>query len=54
MKELNIKPDEVLLNTLLEGCTKKGKIDLALRLFEEMKSARIKPSNVTFSILIKL
>jgi len=42
------------LNTLLDGCAKTGDQESTLKLFTEMKSNNIKPSNVTFSILIKL
>lgn len=54
MEILKIHPDEVLLNTLLEGCTKNSRIDLAHNLLKQMKSNNIKPTDVTFSILIKL
>ena len=54
MDEAKIQPDEVLYNSLLDGCCKCNELTMALKVFENMKSLRIKPSNVTFSILIKI
>jgi pentatricopeptide repeat protein len=54
MKSQGILPDEVLFNSLLDGCAKAGAADLAHQVYSEMRKVGIKPSNVTFSILIKL
>ena len=47
-------PDEIMYNSILDGCTKQRNVSEALRLLEEMKASGIKPSNYTLSILVKL
>jgi len=54
MLDLKLKPDEVIFNNLLGGCVKESKAELAKRIYEEMVAAGIRPSNATFSILIRL
>jgi pentatricopeptide repeat protein len=34
MKTKEIQPDEVLFNSLLDGCSKNNKTDLAFKLYE--------------------
>lgn len=46
--------DEILYNSLLDGCAKGHRIDDALRLLDDMKAANLTPSNYTLSILVKL
>jgi len=57
MRELGLSPDEVVFNNLLGGCvhcrTDEG-VRLAKNLYQEMLSAGVKPSNATFSILIRM
>merc|ERR1719262_1754010 len=50
----NLKPDEIMCNSLLEGCAREHRVDLALSLLEQMKEFGISPSNCTLSILVKL
>lgn len=54
MEGVKIKPDEVLFNSLLDGCCRIGLIDVGLMVYRNMIREKIKPSNVTFSILIKI
>jgi len=55
MKDKNMKLDEVVFNSLLDGCVRmKSKMDVAMNLIKDMKSAGVKCSNYTYSILIKL
>ena len=54
MEKKGIKADEVLYNSLLDGCCKSRQIDLALKVYQNMLILKIKPSNVTYSILIKI
>lgn len=54
MLQQGIKADEVLYNSLLDGCLKSDETELALKCFKNMKKLKIKPSNVTFSILAKI
>jgi pentatricopeptide repeat protein len=50
----NLKPDEILCNSLLEGCAREHRVDLALSLLEQMKELGVASSNCTLSILVKL
>ena len=48
MKSLeNFAPDEIMYNSLLDGCAKKQLVDEGLRLLDEMREAHIAPSNYT-------
>jgi pentatricopeptide repeat protein len=47
-------PDEVMFNSLLDGCAKQHRLEAALKLLEDMRSAGVAPSNYTLSILVKL
>merc|ERR1719181_257601 len=53
-KEANLKPDEIMYNSLLDGCAQNNLVDEGLRLLEEMQSNGVPPSNFTLSILVKL
>lgn len=50
--ENSAKPDEVLYNSLLDGCSKAGKLDLAFQLFHQMQTEGLSPSTITFNSLI--
>jgi len=52
--ESGLKPDEVMYNSLLDGCAREQRLDDALSLLAEMRAAGIAPSNYTLSILCKL
>ena len=54
MLDRDIKADEVLYNSLLDGCLKANHEEMALKCYQNMKKLRIKPSNVTYSILAKI
>jgi pentatricopeptide repeat protein len=47
-------PDEVMYNTLLDGCARQGLYDRGMTLLADMESYGIKPSNFTLSVLVKL
>merc|ERR1719237_314577 len=47
-------PDEMMYNSLLDGCAKEQRIVDALRLVDEMKKTGVAPSNYTLSMLVKL
>merc|ERR1719446_1699336 len=47
-------PDEVMYNSLLDGCAKEHRPDDALKLIQDMKKAGVPPSNYTLSMLVKL
>merc|ERR1719298_365421 len=48
------EPDEILYNSLLDGCAKQHRVDDALNLLEDMHKNHVRPSNFTLSILVKL
>merc|ERR1719407_398112 len=48
------EPDEILYNSLLDGCAKQHRVDDALALIESMAQNNVRPSNFTLSILVKL
>lgn len=47
------RPDEILYNCLMDACIRLKDINRAVALFNEMQMADIKPSSVTYGILIK-
>ena len=53
-KEKTFELDEVLFNSLLHGLQKVREYDKALLVYKDMLDNNIKPSNVTYSILIKI
>lgn len=53
-KNAKLKPDEIMYNTLLDGCARKGLYDRGILLLEEMQESGIKPTNFTLSVLVKL
>merc|ERR1719515_471070 len=53
-KDGKYAPDEILVNSLLDGCAKQHRVEEALRLLEDMRTSGVAPSNYTVSILVKL
>jgi pentatricopeptide repeat protein len=53
-RDSKFAPDEILYNSLLDGCAKQHRVDEALNLLEDMKASGTAPSNYTLSILVKL
>lgn len=53
MINLNLHPDEVVFNSLLAGCARQANVRLGKKLYEDMLCCGIRPSNATFSILIR-
>ena len=54
MCKYNIVADDVIYNSLLDVTLKSNMTDVSLELYCKMKKARVKPTNVTYSILIKI
>ena len=52
MYALGIIPDEIAFNTMLDGCSKSGNLDLAFKVFEKMKQMNIKAGIITYNSLI--
>merc|ERR1719399_977720 len=53
-EEGGARPDEIMYNTLLDGCVRGNLVEEGLKLLEEMQHEGVKPSNYTLSILVKL
>lgn len=49
-----LHPDEIMYNSLLDGCAQHNKTEEGLRLLQLMRDEGINPSNFTLSILVKL
>merc|ERR1719265_3134421 len=54
MLNLGLRPDEVVFNNLLAGSARQANAELGKRLYADMIASGIRPSNATFSILIRL
>lgn len=54
MTDLRLKPDEVIFNNLMAGCGQQGNAKLGKQLYDDMIASGVRPSNVTFSILIRM
>jgi pentatricopeptide repeat protein len=53
-KSTKLEPDEIMYNTLLDGCARQGLYDRGMAFFEKMKASGVPPSNFTPSVLVKL
>jgi len=49
-----LKPDEMMYNSLLDGCAKEQRPNDALKLLGEMRKTGVAPSNYTLSMVVKL
>jgi pentatricopeptide repeat protein len=47
------KPDEIMYNTLLDGCARQGLYERGIKLLSEMEKV-VRPSNYTLSVLVKM
>lgn len=52
--QTRLKPDEIMYNTLLDGCAQSHLVEEGLRILKRMQDEGIRPSNYTLSILVKL
>lgn len=52
--ETKLKPDEIMYNSLLDGCAQGGLVEEGLELLKQMNSEGVQPSNFTLSLLVKL
>lgn len=50
----NVKPDEIVYNSLLDGCAQAGLVAEGERLFAEMEREGIRPSNYTLTVLVRI
>lgn len=47
-------PDEIMYNSLLDGCARLALYDRGMTVLDEMLEAKVAPSNFTLSVLVKL
>jgi pentatricopeptide repeat protein len=53
-KSPDMVPDEIVYNSLIDGCARGEDYDRGLEVLEDMKAKNIPPSNFTLSVIIKL
>jgi pentatricopeptide repeat protein len=53
-EETQLKPDEIMYNSLLDACAQHSLTSEGLRLLEEMQGNGVQPSNFTLSVVVKL
>jgi len=53
-RNTKLRPDEIMYNSLLDGCAQNNLVDEGLGLLKEMQSEGVTPSNFTLSILVKM
>jgi pentatricopeptide repeat protein len=53
-RNTDLVPDEIMFNSLIDGCARQGLYDRGMTVFEKMKAAGVLPSNYTLSVLVKL
>jgi len=53
-RETNLKPDEIMYNSMLDGCSHNNLFEEGLELLEEMLKQGVSPSNFTLSIVVRL
>merc|ERR1719443_1797685 len=53
-RDTKLKPDEIMYNTLLDGCAQANLAEEGLKILQTMQKEGIRPSNYTLSILVKL
>jgi pentatricopeptide repeat protein len=53
-KTTNLRPDEIVFNTLLDGCSSAGLVVEGERLLSEMRAEGITPSNYTLTVMVRL
>lgn len=54
LQTTKFKPDEIMFNTLLDGCARQGLYERGMSVLTDMEAAKIKPTNFTLSVLVKL
>merc|ERR1719247_2813524 len=53
-KTNNLRPDEIVFNTLLDGCSSAGLVVEGERLLAEMRAEGIQPSNYTLTVMVRV
>lgn len=52
-KQSQVKPDEILYNCLIDACVRFRDVNRAVAVFQQMSMEGVRPSAVTYGILIK-
>lgn len=52
--DTNLVLDEIVYNSLLDGCSRQQQVDKAMKILDDMLASGVSPSNYTLSILVKL
>jgi pentatricopeptide repeat protein len=53
-KQKGLKPDEIMYNSLIDGCAQNSLYTEGMQVFDEMIQDGVRPSNFTLSTLVKL
>jgi pentatricopeptide repeat protein len=53
-EETKLVPDEIMYNSLLDGCARSTLYESGMAVVEDMQKAGVRPSNYTLAILVKL
>merc|ERR1719324_1812716 len=53
-KQTSLKPDEIMYNSLIDGCAQHSLYTEGMQVFDEMIQDGVRPSNYTLSIMVKL
>merc|ERR1719453_2996722 len=53
MRKRGIQPDQVLFNSILDGCARKNMTMVSEQIFADMQASSVAPSNTTLTILVK-
>merc|ERR1719215_711621 len=53
-KTSHFKPDEIVYNTLLDGCAQAGLVAEGKRIFDEMQAEGVQPGAYTLAVLVRL
>jgi pentatricopeptide repeat protein len=53
-RNTGLEPDEIMYNSLLDGCARQGLYDRGLKLYRKMEASGVRPSNYTLSVLVKM
>jgi len=48
-----VKLDEIIFNCVIDACFKFGDFNKAIQLYRDMQAEKIRPSSVTYGIMIK-
>jgi len=54
MQKNGMAVDSIVYNTIMDGCTRHNRMDMVDMVLEDMNNRKIKPSNFTLGILIKM